>query len=690
MCADKRLNEILEERFGFDGFRPNQEEVCGAVVDGNDVLLVMPTGSGKSLCYQLPGLALEGTTLVISPLIALIEDQVAKLQEIGCVAERIHSGRSRGDSNRVCRRYVDGELDFLFIAPERLSVPGFPEFLARRKPSLIAVDEAHCISHWGHDFRPDYRLLGERLPVLKPAPVIALTATATTRVQDDIVSGLDMGRGKRFIRGFWRDNLAVEARDCTKSVRPELILDLLKPDDARPAIVYVPTRKEAEQLAGTLSDRYSAVPYHAGLEPEVRAAAQTGFMEGGADVVVATIAFGMGIDKPNIRSVFHTALPDSIEVYYQEIGRAGRDGEPARVCLLYGWADRKLLEFLHSKSYPPPFFLSQVLSKLPERWTRRDDITFVSSWSEEDIDAALKQLYNHGAIEWTPDDRLRMTGVKDWAQTYREQRTHRLNQIEDVLGFARSAGCRMNLLVSHFSRGEAGHTRCGVCDNCAPEEARSRTFREPTRHEVTWMDEILDRLRQRDGVSVGRLHKTMFPSDKVSREHFDALLDGLERGGLVRHDEDAFEKEGRVITFRRVFLTGLSRDQSDARDEELMIDAAMAYRTVAVKPTRKKRGKASPEVLAQQLETALPPHHDQGDAQRALPCYEALQAWRTRRARRDRVPPFVVAANSTLRRVAAAQPTTEEELLSIKGIGPRMTEKYGEEILEAVRSIVDS
>jgi DNA topoisomerase-3 len=197
--------------FGFAAFRPYQEQVCRTVTEGRDVLLVMPTGAGKSLCFQLPGIARAGTTLVVSPLIALMEDQVAKLCELGLRAERIHSGRDRATSRQVCVEYLHGaNLDYLFIAPERLSVPGFPEMLAKRKPALIAVDEAHCISQWGHDFRPDYRMLGRHLPLLRPAPVIALTATATVQVQDDIVRQLGMGEGTRYIHGFRRANLAVE------------------------------------------------------------------------------------------------------------------------------------------------------------------------------------------------------------------------------------------------------------------------------------------------------------------------------------------------------------------------------------------------------------------------------------------------------------------------------------------------
>src|SRR5207245_2507524 len=215
--TSESLGGLLHSAFGFSSFRPNQEAVCRAAVEGKDVLLVMPTGSGKSLCYQLPGIARGGATLVISPLIALMEDQVAKLKELGFAVEQIHSGRDRAESRQACIDYLNGRLQFLFIAPERLRVAGFPEMLAKRKPSLVAIDEAHCISQWGHDFRPDYRMLRQHLPALRPAPVIALTATATPIVQNDIVTQLELDAPARLIQGFRRENLAVEVVEAPPS-----------------------------------------------------------------------------------------------------------------------------------------------------------------------------------------------------------------------------------------------------------------------------------------------------------------------------------------------------------------------------------------------------------------------------------------------------------------------------------------
>jgi DNA topoisomerase-3 len=573
------LSGILAGSFGHSGFRRHQEAVCRAVIAGDDVLLVMPTGAGKSLCYQLPGIALKGTTLVISPLIALMEDQVAALQDRGLAAERIHSGRPRTDSRRVCELYKAGKLDFLFIAPERLGVPGFPEFLASHKPVLIAVDEAHCISQWGHDFRPDYRMLKARLPRLRPAPVIAMTATATPLVQRDIATQLGMENAGRFIHGFRRENIGIELVEMLPSQRPATIERILSKEENRPALVYAPTRKLASSLAEELSASIPAAAYHAGMKPEARDQVQAAFLGGELDVIVATIAFGMGIDKPDIRTVIHTALSGSVENYYQEIGRGGRDGLPARAVLLHGYSDLRTHQFFLDRDYPPEAVLRTLFQVLDERPRFREAIFEAAGLEPELFEKGLEKLRIHGGAILDREDQV-TRGEGGWERPYAAQRRHREEQMALIARFAGSRGCRMIHLVRHFGDQDDSGRPCGLCDFCSPESCVALNLRPADRDERIALEQILDEIRANNGSAAGRLHRDLF-GKRFSRNRFEQLLTALARAGLVEIGEDSFEKDGRVIEFRRVFLTPAGRDVKDV--EGIRIEAQAAA------PRRKKR-----------------------------------------------------------------------------------------------------
>ena len=548
------LQTLLHATFGFPAFRPYQEAVCRAAAAGADVLLVMPTGAGKSLCYQLPGLARGGTTLVVSPLIALMEDQVAALQARGLAAERIHSGRDRSASRAACRAYLDGELDFLFIAPERLKVAGFPEMLARRKPTLIAIDEAHCISQWGHDFRPDYRMLGERLPLLRPAPIIALTATATPRVQDDIARELRLERPERFIHGFRRTNIAVEVLERNPGSRAEVVKRLLADAARRPAIVYAPTRQEAEDLAKDLGKRVRAGAYHAGLSTTIRDDVQTKFLAGQLEVIVATTAFGMGIDKANVRTVLHTALPATLEGYYQEIGRAGRDGAPSRAVLLHSFVDTKTHEFFMKRDYPEEDVIAKIEKAIPKSGIGLPELAQKSRITKDQFDKAFEKLWVHGGAV-VGADRVVQRGTGAWRAAYALQRSHKREQLSRMRTFGETASCRMLQLVAHFGDQQDAGEPCGTCDVCAPAACVAHVFRAPSAAEVTASTRILESLREYDGRSVGQLHRDVLEG-KMERRALEHVLGALARAGDVRIVNDEFVKDGETIAFQRVYLSG--------------------------------------------------------------------------------------------------------------------------------------
>jgi ATP-dependent DNA helicase RecQ len=473
-----RVLAALREHFGFPAFRPGQAEAVAAALAGRDLLVVMPTGAGKSLCYQLPALMRDDLAVVVSPLVSLMQDQVDALERAVPGRAALVNAQQDPASNRAAiARAVAGEVRLLYVAPERFSSPGFLEAVRDVDVGLFVVDEAHCVSQWGHDFRPDYFRLADAARWLGARAIVASTATATPRVAGDIAARLALSDPVRVTTGFDRPNLSFAVVPCRGPAdkRARLAAALADPA-ARPAIVYAGTRADTERIAADLSAALGveAIAYHAGLYRAARAAAQRRFMEGEVEVVVATTAFGMGVDKPDVRFVFHAEVPESVDSYYQEVGRAGRDGEPARAVLFYRAEDLGLRRFFAGSGHVGADELTEVAEVVGAARDPVDpaELQERTELSQSKLATAVSRLEDAGAVEVLPTGHVAARpdapalddAVREALDEEEDRREFARSRLEMMRAFAETDGCRRQFVLSYF--GEPFDPPCGRCDNC--------------------------------------------------------------------------------------------------------------------------------------------------------------------------------------------------------------------------------
>ena len=699
-AADRaQLESALKQHFGFDYFLDGQTEAIWHVTRGRDVVLVMPTGAGKSLCYQLPALMLDGVTLVVSPLISLMKDQVDALQARGLPATFVNSTLSREELVRRLDGVLAGEYKLVYIAPERFRDRQFVEDLRRAEVSLIAVDEAHCISQWGHDFRPDYMRLRYAVEDWPEARLMALTATATPVVREDIRRELRLDGDARpapaeLVFGFARDNLFLRVARCpdhaAKHARVRAVID-----EHGTGIVYCATRKNVEAVTESLlGEGRGVLMYHGGLADHERGEAQRRFMDKEVPVAVATNAFGMGIDRDDLRFVMHWDLPGSVEAYYQEIGRAGRDGEPAHCELLYNYADVGTQEFFIEGSNPTRATLDEVWRAVRDECAAGPITRSIPEWragidstrSDMAVGTCLAILERCGLVHrvragstytYQVPPHPNESVLADQYRILREKRARDEQKLKHLLRFLNHPRCRHAAILGYF--GETPESpRCQRCDNCV----RPADDSLPALNEEQWVvvQKVLScvgHLNHRFGRR--RIAEVLCGANTKAIRNF-RLENDRTYGLLKEHEQsvvvaviDELIREGCVEVssgeYPVLSLSALGREVAWRRAE-------VRLRWPAARPTS---GKSSGDSAVRvPVDAVVNPE-----------LFEALRAWRKQEAQRRRMPAFTVFTDRTLRAISASVPQSEAELEACWGVSDAKVRQFGEPVLRIVDEFRD-